>query len=340
MRRCHTEIRRFQNNEVRLSNDERKNMRARRDSNRRRLKAGLARDEAPKPVGCHTQGSYAMHTMVQDGALDYDIDDGIYFEADKLVGPRGAPMSALDVRQMVCDALQDNRFNDAPELRKNCVRIYYTEGFHVDVPAYRRSAAQNAWTGKTEYAYELASAQWKASDPRAVTKWFHDTNTQLSPNLDDEGQFRRIVRLLKVFARSRETWKGKTASGFMITKLAAEVFHPADGQDDVSLRQTMIAIERRLNWNKVIDHPVLQETLTKNDDGQPEFFREKLSDNLNHLKVLDRTDCSHDEAMAAWDKVFYTDWFSQQPPPKDTGGSGSGKGPSSPVEKAGGGRFA
>ena len=45
-----------------------------------------------------------MHTMVQDADTDYDIDDGVYFRKDRLVGPQGGEMSALAVRQMICDA--------------------------------------------------------------------------------------------------------------------------------------------------------------------------------------------------------------------------------------------
>jgi hypothetical protein len=31
--------------------------------------------------------------------------------------------------------------------------------------------------------------------------------------------------------------------------------------------------------------------------------------------VLDKLDCTHDEAMKAWDNLFFTDWFSKQPDP-------------------------
>jgi hypothetical protein len=148
----------YQNAEVNLPSTERTNMRKRRDSNRARLKKGLADAGKPAPIGQHTQGSYAMHTMVQDENTDYDIDDGVYFRKDKLVGPNGGELSALSVRQMVCDALQDDRFNKPPEVLKNCVRIYYNEGFHVDVPSYRRIESTDPWTGKAVYSYELASS--------------------------------------------------------------------------------------------------------------------------------------------------------------------------------------
>src|SRR5688500_717924 len=99
----------YHDTEVNLPSAERTEMRNRRNANRDRLKKGLADADRPAPIGQHTQGSYAMHTMVQDASIDYDIDDGVYFRKEKLVGPNGGEMSALEVRQMVCDALQDNR---------------------------------------------------------------------------------------------------------------------------------------------------------------------------------------------------------------------------------------
>ena len=286
-----------------------------------------------------------MHTMVQDSDTDYDIDDGVYFRKEKLVGVYGGAMSALAVRQMVCDALQDDRFSTAPKVLKNCVRVYYNEGFHVDVPAYRRTEVTDNWTGKTTFTYELASSDWKSSDALEVTRWFKRRNEHHNPDADDkDGQFRRVVRLLKAFARSRTSWKSLTATGFMITKLADASFHASKGRDDLSLHETMKAIRWRLVGNTTIQHPTLTgQTITRDNDGRPGHFKDRLADNLKHLEVLDQWDCSHTAAMAAWDKVFCTDWFSQQSPPDGGGGSGRAKAsavPTRPVEKREGGRYA
>jgi Cyclic GMP-AMP synthase DncV-like, nucleotidyltransferase domain len=333
-----THLTSFQTTLVSLPKTERDAMRARRDANRVRLKSGLAKADKPAPIGMHSQGSYAMWTMVQDENQDYDIDDGVYFKLDQLKGPDGGEFSALAVRQMVCDALQDDKFSKPPEALKNCVRVYYNEGYHVDVPAYRRSEKLNTWTGKTEYTYELASSQWEQSDPKEVTKWFNQVNTDLSPDSDaTEGQFRRVVRLLKKFSRSRPSWKPQIATGFMITKLASEHFVASVGRDDISLRNTMKAIEFRLTYNTTIDHPVLSATITNQGDNRPSFLQQKLSENLVHLEVLDNANCSHAEAMAAWDKVFNLNWFSGLPETKSASAKSQ---PSSAVVKDGGGRYA
>ncbi|PXW68329.1 hypothetical protein C7451_11852 [Blastomonas natatoria] len=341
------EVSEFHAEEVALPNTERTEMRRRRDANRTRLKHGLAKAEKPAPIGQHTQGSYAMRTMVQDSDTDYDIDDGVYFRKDLLVTPQGGEMSALAVRQMICDALQDDRFNKAPTVLKNCVRVFYNEGFHVDVPAYRRVKIDDPWTGQKSYSYELASSDWKASDAKAVTKWFKDRNEAHSFDFDEnEGQFCRVVRLLKAFARSRSSWKSMTATGFMLTKLTDECFFPSAGRDDLSLRETMKAIRWRLAGNTIINHPTLNnDTITHDNDARPGHFRDRLIENLKHLDVLDRYDCTHEEAMAAWDKVFCSEWFRAQPAPDGERGNGGSvaresSAPTAPVIKRGGGRYA
>ena len=113
-------------------------MRERRDTNRQRQRDGLRRDGEPAPSGFQSQGSYAHRTMVQQPDKDYDIDDGTYFGKDDLKGPRGGDKTARDAKEMVRKALHDDRFNKPPEVRTNCVRVYYSAGYHVDVPVYRK----------------------------------------------------------------------------------------------------------------------------------------------------------------------------------------------------------
>jgi hypothetical protein len=351
MRNCAVQIGGFHDEKVLLPSSERTEMRAHRNANRDRLRKTLSDNDKPAPDAFHSQGSYAMRTMVQHAENDYDIDDGVYFDKEKLVRAQGGEMSGLQARQMICDALQDRRFNKQPEVRPNCVRVYYDQGYHVDVPAYRRIAQIDPWTNTEKNKYELASTEWKQSDAREVTTWFHQQNETLSPDADGTegaGQFCRIVRLLKAFARSRVSWKQSIGTGFMITKLVSEQFFPSEGRDDNSLRETMKRIQSRLVTNKSINHPVLNEQLTYEDDARPEFFRAKLEENLEHLNVLDEQRCLFGDAMAAWDNVFNTDWFSQQSEPDDDGPSGGrgpsgiivGGGPSRPVDKRGGGRYA
>ena len=76
----------------------------------------------------------------------------------------------------------------------------------------------------------------------------------------------------------------------------------------------MVAMRNRLNNNLEIDHPTVQgEKLTKgSNDAKTRFLHEKLDWAINELQVLFKQDCTREEALKAWDKVFNTDFFSSR----------------------------
>lgn len=317
----HTQLRRFHDDEVRMNAAGRKEILGRAKSNRTRLRNGLARDEEPAPVGSATQGSYAMRTMIHNEQGDRDIDDGVYFTKESLVGRNGADKTALAARQMVCKALQDKRFAEQPEVRNNCVRIYYAKGeYHIDVPVYRRIRTKNPFTSAIEDTYELASSDWKKSDALSVTKWFKGRNRDLSSDASvdgDKGQFVRVVRLAKAFARSRPHWGGKIAGGFALSRLVSDHFGENEGRDDIAFRDVLRAIRDRLGWKTQVQHPVLDEDILPPGSAKAKYLRTKLEDKLPILDVLDDPDCTHEDAMSAWDDFFYSDWFGNQPDPEE-----------------------
>ena len=105
-----------------------------------------------------------MKTMTQHQDNDYDIDDGVYFDKEVLVGDRGGQLSALQARQFVRDAIDDGSFKTPPQVRTNCVRVYYAAGYHVDLPVYRRVRSNDLW-GNITYYYELASSDGNGPMP-------------------------------------------------------------------------------------------------------------------------------------------------------------------------------
>ena len=320
MHNCSDDVLAHHDEEVTLPQAKRTNMRDRRDANRNRLKTGLKNKKKPAPREFVKQGSYAMKTMVQHPDNDYDIDDGVYFNKEELVGDRGAEMSGLQVRQMVRDALDDGSFKKGPEVRSNCVRAYYAAGYHVDLPAYRRVTVTDSW-GNVTYHHELASSEWKRSDARDVTDWFDRENIRQSPDTTNGRQLRRIVRQLKKYARSRPSWSGQILSGFGITALVVECYRANLSREDTALYDTMSAILNRLKWNLAVKHPVTaNETITKgNDDARAKFLRDRLTEAINALDPLFDPNCSHKKALKCWDKIFSTSFFSDRDvPEKDT----------------------
>jgi hypothetical protein len=317
-------------------------MRDRRNANRKRLKKRLKEKNRALPEEFIKQGSYAMLAMVQDDDNDYDIDDGVYFAEEDLKDEKGNPLSPSATREMVCDALQDSRFKKQPKVLKNCVRIYYDEGYRVDMPVYR--------IRKSDGEYELASGdEWRVSRAADVEKWFYDANEAKSPDTENGRQFRRVVRDIKKFARSRGQWKDQIASGFTITKLIEECFVADEHREDVALRETMRSVHDRLKRNLEVWHPTTAgERLATADDPKATFLRDKLSIALEDLKILDDPECTATQARKAWDKVFNTDFFSSRKVKEAAAVSGvtilsnllSRQDNPRPVDKQGGGRFA
>lgn len=308
---CSDDVLAHHDEKVTLPQPDRTEMRNRRDANRNRLNKGLAEKGKPAPREFVSQGSYAMKTMIQHPAKDYDIDDGVYFDKEVLVGDRAAEMTGLQARQMVRDALDDGSFKTPPEVRANCVRVYYEAGYHVDVPVYRRVTVKDAWGNETYY-HELASSVWKRSDAREVTDWFEGENNRQSPDSGNGRQLRRVTRQIKKYAHSRESWKSQILKGFGITKLVTECFRGHVSRQDKALYDTMKAIRDRLNGNLVVAHPVTPgETITKGtDDPRARFLRDRLTEAINTLAPLFEYDCTRAKALKCWDKVFATTFFS------------------------------
>ncbi len=156
-------LRKLYGDKVAIPKSVREELHNARKANEDRLESGLAKAGKPQVKRHIRQGGYAMKTVVQQHDNAYDIDNGALFTYDSLLGPNKGPMSALDARKMVCDALQDDKFKKKPEVRANCVRVFYNDGYWVDVPVYRERVDANT---KATYL-ELASADWKLWSPKA-----------------------------------------------------------------------------------------------------------------------------------------------------------------------------
>src|SRR5205823_7657708 len=127
---------------------------------------------------------------------DYDIDDGAAFAEEKLTDENGTPLTPRQAKEMVRDALvEGGGLSEAPIIKKNCVRVKYAAGHHVDIPVYRvKGTGPNA-------KKELAGEVWRDSNPTEITDWFRDIETNTHEPGEAEPQLRRMVRLVKKYSR-------------------------------------------------------------------------------------------------------------------------------------------
>ena len=273
-----------------------------------RLKEGLRRlgekrrREYHGYVRVFNQGSYAMRTLNQHPKREYDIDVAVLFKKEDL------PTTALKARQFVADALRasSRNFVTKPLARTNAVTTWYGAGQHVDLAVYREVSDPSG----TSYL-EHAGPDWRRRDPREIDRWFIKCDRALSPKPGlgvtvRKGQFRRVVRLVKAFARSRLSWQ--LPGGLILSVLVAEVYRPHAERDDVALYETLVALQSRLRRTLEVRYPVSPGHLFTDKPeiaAQVRRLLEKLDFVLPHLEILKNPACLETQALRAWDWVFH-----------------------------------
>ena len=303
MKNCSKDVQNFHDDEVTLTAAQRSEMRERRNANRERLHRGLAKLEKPRPKRHIIQGSYGMKTMTQHPDREYDIDDGAAFAAEDLKAANGVAMTAQQAKQMVADALvAGGGLQTPPEIKKNCVRVNYAAGYHVDIPVYRIRVV----AGKE--VLELASDDWRESNPTDINDWFASEEGKAPCNEGDEPQLRQQVRMLKVYTRAQTG--DKALSGLILTILAAEA-HRYSLRQDEAFRVMLGNLLARLTSNSEVRNPAnTSEVLTKATDApKVGALISAIHGTLQAMQKLDRANCRRSEALKVWKDVFKTDYF-------------------------------
>jgi hypothetical protein len=245
------------------------------------------------------QGSISMSTTNQSEDKDYDIDVAVIFPKD------GFFSNPLHSRQFIAKALNkdSSTFSHPPEARTNAVTVWYTEGYHVDFAIYR------SYDKFGSTVYEHASAEFLSRDPRAVTQWFLNEVSRLSPTKArvESNQFRKIVRLLKRFCKSRFNWD--LPGGFILSILASSSFSSHNERDDIAFVTTLLNISNRLKNNRTVYNPTngtIELTSKKRLQHQITRLVEKLDRFESKSKILFENNCSEDDAKNFYKWVFNT----------------------------------
>lgn len=307
---CSKDIVEYHKKKVKLPDKDAKAMKSRQGSIRAQLEKGLELRGLPKPR-MEVQGSFAMKTVIQNDEHDYDIDDGVYFDAKSLRSTDSKnEMTSRRVRKLVRNTAKDKKIVLKCEGRKKCVRIHFKKGCHIDMPVYR--LVQNKSNKGSNLISEIAIDNgWKRSDARKVTSWFEKKNKELSRGTQGGDQMRRIVRLIKKFCKSRKNWKHKMLGGFAVTVLVAECYQPNAKREDKALYDTIKAIQKRLKRNRAIMNPVTsgQKITDGITDDKVQFLYEKLTVAINDLSPLFNAKCTRAMALKCWGSVFRTEYF-------------------------------
>lgn len=305
MYNCSKEFNTFYRNKVVLPETEQNELREKRKLNVKRLKDGLSeyneeKKKDYKVAEDRIQGSMAMHTTVQNDQYDYDIDVGIVFESDNLneLGP-------LATRNMVADALErkTKQFADTPNVKTSCVRLKYAStGYHVDFAVFKRYKEDS---DKKEYAYEHSGSEWTVRHLKGIEDWFNSVIKEKG------GDLRKIIRLSKMFCKSRNSWKNMP-SGLVQTVICDEKFADGYTRIDELFYYTMKAIVERISDSTDVAAPVDngRALVTRESDRQKmNNWKNRLESKLKELDVLFEEDCTYDKALGAWNAFFnHTYW--------------------------------
>jgi hypothetical protein len=154
-----------------------------------RVKGHLAKNKRPS---CEPfiQGSYKMKVGICAlKGMDYDIDVGLCFSFDE-----GAH-SAEEVRKWVFEAVDGH--TETVETKTSCIRVIYSEGYHVDLVAYARWDDAN---GVEQHRLAHKAKGWRPANPPKLVQIVADARKPFSETEDlatQTDQFRRVVRYLK-----------------------------------------------------------------------------------------------------------------------------------------------
>lgn len=232
------------------------------------------------------QGSVAMSTVTQNDSNDYDIDVAIVFEEDNI----GEEIGTTKIKNIVADALKRKcvGFVTEPIAHTNCVRIEYADGYHIDFAIYK----------KVEDTFYHAGSSWQERNPMAINEWFQEAIKEKGEKL------RSIIRLSKMFCKSRESW---IMPGCLIQSvLCVECFVEYDRLDEC-FYYTMKNIVNRLNLSIEVYNPTdgsKSLLLKQKDRDKMNNWKSRLNDKLSRMDIVTKSGCPKKQAYDSWHDFF------------------------------------
>lgn len=298
------------NKAIKLDEDNRVNLRAKRNSLRDKINEGFAEIKKQRTVlealnvtvneeiYFQSQGSYVMDTIIKPQRIDddYDLDDGVYFTGSRSQMHRPKPK---DFHTFIIESIKQGKTGSRYEQivdKETCVRVKYKGAggefnYHIDIPIYY---VMNA--SQPELADTVKS--WYISNPIEFILWFENIvksgfktefftqrdrfkseyENWLNDRRKKDHQLRRIVRYLKAWG---DNLKGEMPPGVVMTILAgSNVNYIEDGRDDVCLKNTLVNIRNWLSLNGFKcprpTTPVNEDLFKGYSDARKQYFKNAL----------------------------------------------------------------
>ena len=232
------------------------------------------------------QGSVAMATVTQNDSKDYDIDVAVIFDEDNL----GEDTGTTKAKNIVVNALKKKcvNFKTEPTALTNCVRIEYSDGYHIDFAIYK----------KVDDTYYHAGSSWQERNPMAINNWFSEAVKEKGDKL------RSVVRLSKMFCKSRDSWV--MPGGLIQSVLCDECFVDYDRLDEC-FYYTMKNIVDRLDDSIEVYNPTdatKSLLLKQKDRDKMNNWKNRLSDKISKMEIITKSECTKKQAFDSWHSFF------------------------------------
>lgn len=274
------------NDSIRLRSSKKKQLKTSRSSVRTDIRTYFANNRDKHSVSFKGQGSYMMNTTIEPLSNEFDIDDGVY-----IFGKEEDRPSVQTAHSWIYDAVK-NRTSSEPLDKNTCVRVIYKSDYHVDLPiyyVYDRSEDQYTFLEEPPLLAHKSKG-WIESDPYKFKLWFDD-------QAKDKPQLKRIVRYLKAWSDKKQNDNNslKFPSGMIFTILASENYH-SDERDDISLLETLKAIQHKIDDTRYFTFYSCYRPTTDTNENLLEKYSAGTTKS-NFLDLLDNFIKSGDQAI-------------------------------------------
>lgn len=238
----------------------------------------------------YIQGSVKHGTVIRKQDDTCDIDVGVYFKGKPSITP-------ASIQSNIVKAIGDHT-NEAASKRQKCVRIYYANRFHIDLPIYYMNAQTNTF-------YLGVGKDWHASDPKQFTAWVKSEITGT--------QKHRLVMYFKAWAdTTRQKKQKKMPSGLAFT-IWVNKYYEEDKRDDLAFIKTAYALLQYLQktdknvWECNMPVAPNDSVVAKLNDEQRQNFQTALEELVTSaIKIFESE--SKEQCIETWSYLLGR-WF-------------------------------
>jgi len=286
---CNKEFSQFLD-KIQLGKTKIEHLRTSRDALRNRIKTYFE-DKGENIPNFTGQGSFKVHTCINQSDEDYDIDDGVYLQ--HLPENKDNWPKTETVHEEIKEAVKDHT-DLPPKDKTTCVRVQFKKEYHVDLAIYGEF-------DEKIYLARKGNEQWEENNPKLFTEWI------LGKVKFNGEQLRNLIKYVKKWAYYNG-WID-TISGFLITILVGNHFSQAEGRDDLALYHTLVNIADYLRINRKILRPVdpvktMTESLSDEDMDKMISQFEEFRDSAKKAVM----EIAKKEAQETWLSLFGDDF--------------------------------